>query len=84
MTVYVATNINTGEVIEGGARYLSRKLGVTTAFVYKATSTQKLIKSVWSVDKIDTENNTPYRLPQALLDEWDAVTQAIRRKTRRV
>ena len=81
MTVYKATNEETGEVIEGGARDLAKKLGVVTKSIYNAVALQQKIKYVWFIStekpyrkansKSDDKTN---RVTPQLLDEWERVT----------
>ena len=77
MVVYRATNIETGEIIEGGARDLARELGVVQNTIYNAVAMQQKIKYVWFVStekrncKLESKAN---RMTPHLIEEWERVT----------
>ena len=79
MTTYIAENIETGEVIEGGVRDIARKLGVVPNTICNAVSAKSKVKFVWVITKRVGINENPYKFPQALLDEWDRVTEQFRK-----
>ena len=74
MTTYIAENIETGEVIEGCAKELAKKIGVAVGSIMNAVSTNNKVKRMWSISKNGTANKTLYCIPMALQEEWDAVT----------
>lgn len=69
MTTYIAENIETGEVIEGGSRDIARKLGVVPNTICNAVSTKSKVRFVWIVKS----RNLP-KIPKELWEEWDRVT----------
>lgn len=75
MVVYRATNIETGEIIEGGARDLARKLGVVQNSIYNAVSTQQEIKFVWFISSERKTKPKIVYMPSDIWDEWDRVTE---------
>lgn len=79
MQIYRATNIETGEIIEGGAKDLAKKLGVVTNAIYNAENLQQKVRFVWFISKGKAEGKTNYNYPQALLEEWDRVTEQFRK-----
>lgn len=83
MTTYIAENIETGEVIEGGVRKLANHLGVAPYNIYNSVYTKSKVKFVWVITKRNCMNENPYKFPQALLDEWDAVTEKFRKASAR-
>ena len=74
MVVYRATNIETGEIIEGGARDLARKLGVAHGYIFNAVSRQQKVKCVWFISTEKKKDKIVTRNLQSLLEEWDVVT----------
>jgi len=86
MQIYRATHIETGEIIEGGARDLARKLGVVTKSIYNAVASQQNIKYVWfiSTDKKQSkaEGKTNRITPQ-LLDEWEKATEPFKKASKK-
>ncbi len=90
MQIYRATNIETGEIIEGGARDLARKLGVVTKSVYNAVAMQQKIKYVWfiSTEKSYRKangkgNGKTNRITPQLLDEWEKVTEPFKKASKK-
>lgn len=83
MTTYIAENIETGEVIEGGVRDIARKLGVVPNTICNAVSAKSKVKFVWVITKRVGINENPYKFPQALLDEWNLVTEKFRKASAR-
>ena len=77
MTVYKATNEETGEVIEGGARDLARNLGVTANSIYNAASDGFRVRGAWliyrNIKKPDVETKCD-RLTIKNLEDWDKFT----------
>jgi hypothetical protein len=81
VVVYRATNIETGEVIEGGVRDLARTLGVVPKYLYNAVANQQKIRYVWF---ITSERKTKPKcisthLPSDVWDEWDRVTEPFKK-----
>lgn len=77
MTVYRAINEETGEVIEGGASDLARKLGVTRNCIYNASSKGYVVRDSWTVkcrnQQLDEETKADRLSPQNL-EDWDRFT----------
>jgi hypothetical protein len=74
MTVYRAENIGTGEVIEGCAKDLAKKIGVAQKYILNASSNGRRVKRTWYITKDSVANKTHYSVPMSLQEEWDAVT----------
>lgn len=51
MTVYKATNEETGEVVEGGSRDLAKIIGTTQKNVINASCEQRKIRNLWRIEK---------------------------------
>lgn len=77
MTVYRATNEETGEVIEGGARDLARTLGVSTNSIYNAASDGFRVRGEWiiyrNIQKPEIESKCD-RLTIKNLEDWERYT----------
>lgn len=86
MTVYKATNEETGEVIEGGARDLARNLGVTANSIYNAASDGFRVNGKWliyrEIKNVDTETKSDRLSPQ-LFDEWEKVTEPFKKASQK-
>jgi hypothetical protein len=86
MTVYRATNEETGEVIEGGARDLARNLGVITNSIYNAASDGFRVNGKWliyrEVKNVDMETKCD-RIPPQLFDEWERVTAPFKKASQK-
>jgi hypothetical protein len=86
MTVYRATNEETGESIEGGARDLARNLGVTTNSIYNAASDGFRVNSKWliyrEIKNINTETKCDRISPQ-LFEEWETVTEPFKKASKK-
>lgn len=74
MIIYIATNIETGDVIEGEAHEIAKRLNTSRNTIYNALSSKRKIHSIWVITKNVAYDN-PYRFPQVLLEEWDRVTE---------
>lgn len=77
MTVYKATNEETGEVIEGGARDLARNLGVTTNSIYNAASDGFRVRGTWLIYRNTKKPNIETkcdRITPKNLEDWDKFT----------
>jgi hypothetical protein len=90
MQIYRATHIETGEIIEGGARDLARKLGVVTKSIYNAVALQQKIKYVWFIStekpyrKANSKSNDKTnRVTPQLLDEWEKVTEPFKKASQK-
>ena len=85
MVVYRATNVETGEIIEGGARDVAKALGVVPKTIYNAVALQQKIRYVWfiSADKKRSKasGNSTKITPQ-LLDEWEKVTEPYKKASK--
>jgi hypothetical protein len=86
MTLYKATNEETGEVIEGGARDLARNLGVITNSIYNAASDGFRVNGKWliyrEVKNVDMETKCD-RIPPQLFDEWERVTAPFKKASQK-
>jgi hypothetical protein len=86
MTVYRATNEETGEVIEGGARDLARTLGVTSNSIYNAASDGFRVNGKWliyrEIKNVDTETKCDRISPQ-LFDEWEKATEPFKKASKK-
>lgn len=83
MITYIATNIETGEIIEGGAKDIAKKLGVVTNAIYNAENLQQKVRFVWFISKGKRESERTYNFPTALLEEWDRVTAPFKKASAR-
>lgn len=79
MVVYRATNIETGEIIEGGARDLARELGVAPRYIYNAVSSQQKIKFVWFISSNTKKSKSNGQITPQQLAEWERVTAPFKR-----
>lgn len=83
MLIYEATNLETGEVIEGDVKEIASQLNCTAGAVYNAASLRSLIHKTWEVDKIHCDDGEKtYCHDQELLDEWDKVTEPFKKASR--
>lgn len=86
MTVYRATNEETGEVIEGGARDLARNLGVTANSIYNAASDGFRVNGKWliyrEIKNVDMETKCDRLSPQ-LFEEWERVTAPFKKASKK-
>lgn len=80
MQIYRATNIETGEIIEGDAKDLAKKLGVVTKHIYNAVALQQKIKYVWFIstekpcrNANSNSNSKANRISPQLIEEWEQV-----------
>ena len=69
MTLYKATNVETGEVVEGGSRTLARHIGVIPCEVQKALKTKEKIKGVWAIKCQNIYGET-----RDIFKDWDRFT----------
>lgn len=83
MTTYIATNIETGEIIEGGAKDIAKKLGVVTNAIYNAENMQQKVRFVWFISKGKRASKRTCDIPTALLGEWDMVTAQFKKASAR-
>ena len=74
MTVYKATNEETGEVVEGGSRDLAKIIGTTQKNVINASSEQRKIRNLWRIEKYKTDSKPSASIPVTLAEEWDRFT----------
>lgn len=82
MVIYRATNIETGEIIEGGARDVAKALGVVPKSIYNAVALQQKIKYVWFISTNAKQSKTSAdknRITPQLLNEWDTVTETFKK-----
>ena len=86
MTVYKATNEETGEVIEGGARDVAKALGVVTKSIYNAACGNVKIRNVWFVTtntKRSKASGNSNKITPKLLDEWEKVTEPYKKASQK-
>lgn len=74
MTIYIAENIETGEIIEGGARELAKELGVAHGYIMNAVSKGQKVKREWYITKDNTANKTLYSVPMSTQEDWNIIT----------
>jgi hypothetical protein len=74
VTIYRAENIDTGEVIEGCAKDLAKKIGVAQKYIFNAVSKKQRVRRMWYITKDGMADKTKYCIPVTLVDEWDSVT----------
>lgn len=74
MITYIATNMETGEVIEGNIKDVSGRLEIAQHTAYNAASQRTLIHKVWLITKHGMKNDLKNNFSQDLLKEWDNVT----------
>ena len=74
MTVYKATNEETGEVIDGGSRDLAKIIGTTQKNVMNASYQNSKIRNLWSITKHKTPSRSNNIIPVALAEDWDRFT----------
>ena len=87
MQIYRATNIETGEIIEGGARDIARKLGVVQKTIYNAVAMQQNVRFVWFIStdkKQKVSGGKPNKITPDLLDKWDKVTEPFKKLSKKV
>lgn len=82
---YRATNIKTGEVIDGSVWELADGIGVADKTIYSACQKNTLILHKWKVEVIRDifEVKKHNHIPPELLEEWDKVTEVWREAYRR-
>ncbi len=83
MTTYIAENIDTGEIIEGGVRDVARKLGVVSNTIYNSVATKSKVRSEWLISKKSDHEPTTTRISQKQLDEWERVTAPFKKASAR-
>jgi len=86
MQVYRATNVETGEIIEGDAKYLAKKLGVVTKHIYNAVALQQKIRYVWFISTEKKPHKTEgkaNRMTPKLLEEWDEATTPFKKASKK-
>lgn len=74
MTTYIAENIETGEIIEGGARELAKELGVAHGYIMNAVSKGQKVKREWYITKDGATNKTLYSIPISTQEDWEKIT----------
>jgi len=85
MQIYRATNIETGEIIEGGAKDIAKKLGVIPKTLYNAVAMQQNVRYVWFIStdkKVSKSGNTNKITPQ-LIDDWERVTAPFKKASQK-
>lgn len=88
VNVYKATNVYSGETIEGTAVEVAEKLGVTATTVRISCKNEAYIKKAWTVAVIGTNRSgsaNMYATPTDLFNAWDEVTapfKALSKKAR--
>lgn len=73
-----ATNINTGEIIEGDPQYVADRLGIAKSTLYKAHNQELKIGKQWEAKVINDVSYSPSPIPKDLLDDWIKTTKEIR------
>lgn len=76
MAKYIATNINSGEIIESDAQFIADQLGVSRDRIYKASSCGSKINKQWTIEVLYDEWCSI--IPKSLKDEWIKTTQEVR------
>jgi hypothetical protein len=74
MTTYIAENIETGEIIEGCAKELAKKIGVAAGSIQNAASTKNKVRRTWLISKDGTVSKTLYSIPIGTQEKWDRET----------
>lgn len=74
MTLYKATNEETGEVVEGGSRDLAKIIGTTQKNVINASCEQRRIRNLWRIEKYKTDSKPGPNIPVTLAEDWDRAT----------
>ena len=74
MTLYKATNEETGEVVEGGSRDLAKIIGTTQKNVINASCEQRKIRNLWRIEKYKTDSKPSASIPVTLAEDWDRAT----------
>ena len=55
LSIYIATNIETGKSIMGNADYLSDMLNVAKCTIYESAHKERIIGKQWRIEKIGRE-----------------------------
>lgn len=87
VNTYRATNIYTGEAVEGGAKEVAEILGVSDTSIRKACKCGTEVKKAWTVEIIDTSRSgsaNEYATPMELWNEWDFITAPFKELSRKV
>lgn len=79
--LFKATNIKTGEVIEGTPIRLAEILQSDKSLVYKYAKGKGLIKKEWRIETIsDLQDDNSRNFPLSLREEWDQTVKDLRSK----
>ena len=78
---YRITNIETGEVLEGGAAELAEKIGITAKAFYNAELCEFKAGGLWDIEKFEdgAEKKNGRHIPPELWRMWDEVTEPFKR-----
>lgn len=78
---YRITNIETGEILEGGAAELAEKIGITVKGFYNAELCKFKACGVWDIEKFEegTKKQHGRHIPPELWRMWDEVTEPFKR-----
>ena len=79
MTTYTAENIETGEIIKGGARDIAKKIGVAQGSIFNAVSSKQKVRRVWVIKCNVTTKKSTYCIPQELWAEWAKATEPFKK-----
>ena len=69
MTTYIAENIETGEVIEGCAKDLAKKIGIAQKSIFNAVSKKQRVRRMWYITKDGMADKTRYCIPVTLAED---------------
>ncbi len=80
--IYTATHDVTGEQYQGTATEVAKILGVAATTIYKVQVEGRKVHGHWIIKKEGQQCGAKpgWKLPQSMLDEWDALTSPVRRK----
>jgi len=87
VNTYQATNIYTGEAVEGGAKEVAEKLGVSDVSIRAACKNKTYIRKAWCVEVIGTSRSGQanfYATPTELWNDWDFTTAPFKELSRKV
>lgn len=79
--IYKMTHVETGEVFEGTANDLAKKLNVAPTTIQKAYTDERITKTGYSVEllgKVESVNKKG--ISSDVLREWDRFMEGVRRK----
>lgn len=79
--IYKLTHVETGEILEGTANDLAKKLNVAPTTIQKAYTDGRITKTGYSVEMIGRKESVNKKgISNDILVEWDRFMEGVRRK----